>query len=204
VAVGGHGAQLGLAVLDHGVQVEAAEVVAGLLGRHGEAGAVDQADQVAGVDGDAAGQTLGAHLREVAGRQHRQVELRAARLDSQPRIVAGEAQGDVGALGQLADDLVEGVGRGGDLALALDPGRRLVGDLHVEIGGRERHGLSVGREQHVGQDGDGVAPLDHALHMPERLQQRRPLDRQLHSSVQVPAACERGRPHASPRKGSGH
>ena len=57
--------------------------------------------------------------------------------DLQARILAGVAQRDVGALGQLADDLVEGVGRRGDLAGALHLGRGSIGDLHVEIGGRE-------------------------------------------------------------------
>ena len=42
VAVGGHGAQLGLAVLDHRVEVQAVQVVARLLGGDGEAGLVDQ------------------------------------------------------------------------------------------------------------------------------------------------------------------
>ena len=136
-AVGGHGPQLRLAVLDHGVEVEAVQVVARLLGGDREAGLVDQPDQVGGVDGDRIGEPLGRHHREVAGRQHRQVEARAPGLHRQARILAGVAQRDVGALRQLADDLVEGVRRRGDLAGALDLGRARVGDLHVEVGGRE-------------------------------------------------------------------
>ena len=83
------------------------------------------------------GKPVRRHHREVAGRQHRQVEARAAGLHLQARVLAGVAQRDVGAFGQLADDLVEGVGRRGDLAGALHLGRGCVGDLHVEVGGRE-------------------------------------------------------------------
>jgi hypothetical protein len=103
-AVGGHGAQARGAVHDDRVHVEAVQIVARLLRRDGEAGLVDQPDQVVHVDADAAGEAIGAHHREVAGRQHRQVEAAAARRDGQARVLAGEAERDVGALGQLADD----------------------------------------------------------------------------------------------------
>jgi hypothetical protein len=73
----------------------------------------------------------------------------------------------------------------GDLAGHVDLGQALVDDLHVQVGGRERQGVAIGRQQDVRQDRDGVAALDDALHVTQRLQQRRPLDGKLHISVQV-------------------
>ena len=53
VPIGGHGAQLGHATLDHGVEVETVQIIAGLFGRDGEFGLVDQPDQVGHIDTDA-------------------------------------------------------------------------------------------------------------------------------------------------------
>jgi hypothetical protein len=138
VTVGGHGAQLDLAALVDRVEIEAVQIVAGLFGRDRETGLVDQTDQLVGIDRDAARQAVRAHDREVAGRQHRQVEARTAGLDHQAGVIAAEAQRDVGAVGQLADDFIEGVGRRGDLAGDVDLSQALVDDLHVQIGRRER------------------------------------------------------------------
>jgi hypothetical protein len=199
VAVGGHGAQLGHAAVVDGVQVQAVQIVAGLFGRDREPGLVDQPHQVVGVDRDPARQAVAAHHREVAGRQDRQVEARAAGLDHQAGVVAAEAERDVRAVGQLADDFIQRVGRGGDLAGLVDLGQALVDDLHVQVGGRERQGVAVGRQQDVRQDRDGVAALDDALHVTQRLQQRRPLDGKLHFSVQVPGRRDAENPPRAPQ-----
>ncbi len=159
------------------MQVQAVQIVARLLGGDGEAGFVDQADQVAGVDGDPARQPFRRHHREIPGREDRQIEFRAAGGDLQPGIVGAEAQFDLRALGQFAHDLVESVGGRRDLSLAVNAARRFVDDLHVQVGGRESHGVAVGGQQHIGQDRDGVAPLHHALHVSQRFQQGRALDR---------------------------
>jgi hypothetical protein len=76
------------------------------------------------------------------------------------------------------------VGRGGDLAGIFHLGRRGVGDLHVEVGGREAQATLAGRQQHVAEDRDGVSPLDDALHVSQGLEQRAAFDRQLHLIVQ--------------------
>ena len=51
------------------------------------------------------------------------------------------------------------------------PEKAVVIDLDVEVGRRQPE-LAVTRlEQHVGEDRNGVAPLDDALHMGERLEE---------------------------------
>ena len=49
-----------------------------------------------------------------------------------------------------------------------DLGRHRLDDLDIEIGGGQLDAVALRLDQNVGQDGDGVAPLDHALHMVER------------------------------------
>ena len=71
-------------------------------------------------------------------------------------------------------------------ARLVDLGHAVVDDLHVEIGGRERHRIAVRRQQHIGQDRDGVATLHHALHMAQSLQQSRPFNGQVHRSIRPP------------------
>ena len=52
--------------------------------------------------------------------------------------------------------------------------------LEVEIGALQRH-LAVGRlDQHVGEDGNGVALLDDAMHVSQSLEQDRTLDGDFH------------------------
>lgn len=69
-----------------------------------------------------------------------------------------------------------------DLQSLLDVhlGLGLVHHLHVEIGGGERQAVAPGAQQHVRQDRNGVAALDHALNVPEGFQERGTFDGQLH------------------------
>jgi len=181
-----------LRAVDHdGVEVEAVQVVPGFLRRDGEAGLVDQPDQVVDVHRHRAGEALGRHHREVAGRQHRQVEARAAGGHGQTGVLAREAQRDVSAFRQLADDLVEGVRRRRDLARLVDLGHGLVDDLHVQVSGGEGQAVAVGRQEHVRQDGNGVAALDGALHMSKRAEQSGAFNRQLHIGPGSPIARRR-------------
>ena len=127
------------------------------------------------------------HGGEVLHRQHGEIGVEAPGAQLQRGIAAGMVQLDLGAFGQLADDLVQGGGRGGGAARAgdLHPGHLLDHrDFHVGRG-QLQHAV-LGREQHIGQDGDGVAALDHALDMRQRLDQDRPFDRELHLTQAPP------------------
>ena len=56
-------------------------------------------------------------------------------------------------------------------------------DLEIEIGGLQAQRRLLGPDQHVGEDRNGVAPLDHAMHVAQRLQQLCALDGDLHGSA---------------------
>jgi hypothetical protein len=60
--------------------------------------------------------------------------------------------------------------------------RHAFDDLEVEVGGGQADGAGVGLDQDVGQDRNGVAAFHDALHVVERLQERRALDDHTHSS----------------------
>jgi hypothetical protein len=80
--------------------------------------------------------------------------------------------------------------RGG--AFALGARRHRLDDLHIEVG-RGQLQLVVARgDMDVGQDGNGVAPLDHARHMGERLGQSRLVDSELHGLSETTPAPLRG------------
>jgi hypothetical protein len=73
-------------------------------------------------------------------------------------------------------------------------------DLQIEIGRHELQTALGGRlDQHVGQDRNGIAPLDHRLDVAEPLEEGCAFDRRLHlmspgaSPVFVPpSTCGRG------------
>ena len=56
----------------------------------------------------------------------------------------------------------------------------------VDPGGQGRHpegeldGIALGVDQHIGQDGYGIAPFHHALHMVEGLEKGRSFDSHPH------------------------
>jgi len=75
------------------------------------------------------------------------------------------------------------VGRRGDLAGLIHLGQGLVDDLHVEVRRRETEAVAICREQDIGQDRNRIAALHGALHMSQRLQQRRAFNGQLHCVV---------------------
>ena len=109
--------------------------------------------------------------------------LKRERAGDDLHLAFGGGQFDLAAFGQFADDLEKGVcGDGGGAGLRHLGGNALV-DLQVEVGRHQPQRAVVARlDEDVGQDGDGVAALDHRLDMAEALQQGRPLDRRLHVS----------------------
>ena len=166
--IGGNGAQQ--AAGRNVVQVDAVQVIAGFLGRDCETRLLDQAPEVATADGEVIGEVARRQVREVVMRKRLQREARAAREDRDALAVARLLQLELGAVRELPHDVIEHVGghRGGAALRDLRP--NAFDDLDVEIGGGHLE-LPVARlEQHVGQDGNGVAAFHDALHMSESLQ----------------------------------
>src|SRR5262249_62043624 len=76
---------------------------------------------------------------------------------------------NIRALGQLAHDVVEHMRGNGGGAIALGPGGHRLDQLHVEVGRSKLKLVVARREEDVGEDRDGIPPLDHARHMAKRL-----------------------------------
>ena len=162
------------------MQVDAVEIVSRLLGGDRELGLVDQPLEVGGRQLETVGHLAGGEIGKVALRQGLQREARAAGADRQRSAVAGGFEHDLRALRQLAHDLVEHVRRHGGRAAGADLGRDRLGHFEVEIGGLEGKLGLLGPDQHVGEDRNRVAALDHAMDVAQRLQQLCAFDRDLH------------------------
>src|SRR5262249_11880231 len=80
-------------------------------------------------------------------------------------------------------DLVEHVRRYRGRAAGADLGGDRLGDLDVEVGRFEGELRFLRLDQHVGENWNGIAPLDHAMDMAERLQERCAFDGDLHFSI---------------------
>ena len=120
-----------------------------------------------------------------AGGRHCSVKReRPARITRLPPSDAA-LELDLRAVRQLADDLVERMGRRRGRAglgrIRLDR----LGDGEVHVGRRQAEPALLGGDQDVGQDRDRVPPLDDTLHMGQRLQKGCPFDRQFHDLVAV-------------------
>ena len=163
------------------VQVDAVEVVARLLGRDRELGLLDQALEVGRGERELVRHVAGRDVGEVALRQGLQREARAPGPDGEHRAVARGLEHDLRALGELAHDLVEHVRRHRGDAARRDLAVDRLDHLEIEIGRLERKLCALGADQHVGENRDGVAPLDHAVDVGERSQELGALDRDLHA-----------------------
>src|SRR5262249_17905978 len=64
-----------------------------------------------------------------------------------------------------------------------DLGGDRLGDLDIEVGRFEGELRFLRLDQHVGENWNGIAPLDHAVDMAERLQQRCAFDGDFHVSI---------------------
>ena len=153
------------------VQVNAVEIVAGLFGRDGELGLVDEALEIGGLEREFVRHLAGSKIGKVALRQSLQCEPRTAGADRQRGAVAGGFQHDLRALGQLAHDVVEHVRGHRGRSAGRGFGGDGVGHFEIEVGRLQAQLRAVGAKQHVGENGNGVAPLYRAMHMPERPQQ---------------------------------
>ena len=185
MAVGGHAAQHLGAVRGGGMEVDAVQVVAGLLVGDRKPGAVDDALEVGRRELEAVRQVALGHRRKVGGRQALQGEARPAGPDHQRAAVGGGLELDLRAVRQLADDLVEGMrGRRGRARLGRTRLHRF-GDGEVHVGRRQAEASLLRGDQDIRQDGDRVSPFDHTLHVSQRLQKGCPFDRQFHVLIAV-------------------
>ncbi len=147
----------------------------------------DDALEVVGRQAEFVGQGARRHLGEILARQAGQFKARRAGADRQAAAFAGqEFDLHLGAVRQLADDVVEHVGGRGGGAVAQDVGGQRLDDLDVQVGGGELQTGLARLDQDVGQDRDGVAALDHALDMVQRLEEGAAFDVDLHGLI---AAC---------------
>ena len=99
----------------------------------------------------------------------------------QPLLLDVALDLDLGAVGQLAHDVVQDVGGHRHGARLRHVGRRLLLHLALEVGGLELQGIARRLEQHIRQNGDGRAPLDHARDVTECPHQLTALNHQLHA-----------------------
>ena len=142
----------------------------------------------------------GGEIREIAFRQRLQREARAAGADRQHRTVAVGFQHDLRAVGQFADDVVEHVRRHGGRAGGRGFRRQRFGHLEVEVGRLQRQLGVFGADQHVAEDRNGVAALDHAMDVAQRFQELRAFDGDLHCNTRlIPKMEKPGGPKGAPR-----
>jgi hypothetical protein len=165
------------------MEIDAVQIIAGFLGGDGEARLVDEALQIGRRERKGMAEILDAERREVVGGQGLQRELRRAAGDGEPPLLAVPLQLDIGAFGQLAHDVVEHMGGHGGGAFALGARGHGLHDLHVEIGRGQGQLVVLRGEEHVGQDGDRVAPLHHARHMGKCLGEGWFVDREPHDGT---------------------
>ena len=89
----------------------------------------------------------------------------------------------LGAIGQLAHDVVQDVRGHRDRAGLGNVGRRLLQHLALQVGRLELQALVGGLQQDVGQNRDGRAPFHHARDVAKGSQQLTAFDHQLHDSA---------------------
>ena len=117
-----------------GVEEDAVEVVARLLGRDRELRLVDEAPQVRRRQRELERHLARREIGEVALGQGLQHEARAARADLHLAGIAGRLERDLRAFRKLADDVVDDVRRDRRRAALGGIGRDRLGDLDVEVG----------------------------------------------------------------------
>jgi hypothetical protein len=104
---------------------------------------------------------------EVALGQRLQGKARASGADCQHGPVARGFEHDLSPLGQLTHDFVEHVRGDGRRAAGADLGRDRLGNLEIEIRCFEGELRFVRLDQHIREDWNGVAALNHAVDMAE-------------------------------------
>ena len=195
VAIGGDATQLFAAFRIGHMHVDTVQVIACFLGRNREFRFVEKPPQIRRLGREVAGVFRRRHDREIFFRQRRQIEVRPARLDRQPTRSAIIDECHQRAIRQLADDLVQSDGGNGGGPGAFDLGGGLVDHFDIQIGGAEIHVATLGFDQDIGKDRNGVAPFDNGLRLTDGLEQRATFDAEFHTlaPLQVPMQRRKGK-----------
>jgi hypothetical protein len=122
VTVGGDRAQHGAVAGVEGVEEDAVEIIARLFRGDRELRLVDEALEVAGREREAVGQIARGEIREIAFGQGLEHEARAPGADLHLAAVACDLERHLRALGELAHDVVDHMGRHGGGARGRDLG----------------------------------------------------------------------------------
>src|SRR5262249_28715633 len=185
MAIGRNRAQHQAVADTDGMEIDAVEVIPGLFGGNRELGLLNQTFEIGSADREFVGQFAGCKVRKITLRQGLQREPRAPRTNGDHGAVTRRLQHDLGALRQLADNLVEHMGRHRGGAAGVDLGCQSFGDFEIEIGSLQGELGNLGTQQHIGENWNRVATLDHAMHMGQRLEQVGAFDRNLHAEPRL-------------------
>ena len=180
MAVGCDRAQHRRAADVNGVEEDAVEIIPRLLGRNRELGVLDQALELRRGQRESMRELACGEIGKVGGGQGLEGEARAAGAQDELAGVAGRLEAYLRAFREFAHDVVDHVGGNCGRAILGDVGCNQFGRLKVEIGALQREFPVACLDQHIGEDRDGVAPLDDAMHVPKRFKQDRTLDGDLH------------------------
>ena len=131
------------------MEIDAVQIITGLLGRNRESGAVDQGAEFGRRQREVVRQLAARHQRIVLRREAGEGESRAAGAQHYRVALAARLDFDLRALAQLADDVIEGVGRCAGPALAFDLSGDALDDLEIHIGRAQRQPARFGAQQHV-------------------------------------------------------
>jgi len=163
------------------VQVDPVEIVTGFLGRDRELRGVDQLADIGSTQRETVAEVAGRQIREIGLRQHLQCEFRTARPDFKRGIVSRGLQDNLRSFRKLAHDVVEHMRGNGRRAWHFNHGRYRLDDLEIQVGRLQVDRVSVGAQEDVGQDGNGVTPLDHPVNVRQGLEEIGPLEGRFHT-----------------------
>jgi hypothetical protein len=125
-------------------------------------------------------EAAGLEVGEAIGRETGQVESRAPRR-KQHLLGALGFEPNFGAIAELADNLVKRVRRNSRGPRRPHHRRDALGHFDVEVGRPQVDAAVSGLEQHIGEDGIGVAAFHHTMHVAQRLEQMVALESDFHT-----------------------
>ena len=175
MAVGGHAAQHLVAQ----VEEQAVEVIAHVLLRHREGGALDQFLEAGFRHAHALGGFDLVDRREIVGRQAGQREAAAPGLDRD--LVARLRDRDLAAIGQGTDDLEQLTGGDRRLAVLRVVDGMARDHLHLQVRTRQRELTIAHLHQQVGENRKGLPAFDDIDDLRQRLQEDFALQAETHA-----------------------